>query len=431
MTGIRQSFLISLEAGDEFSKGKCPTYKWVAPPPGSYFNSTHNRQTSRIQSAGSKYWDTVAYGNLTGQWDWTFTLDYKYLTPLLMVFDKYETHKVNANRVDVNGDSYWGYRYTFSKENNGRVPSFTVRRKILNYMAGGPVYSDEMVELRGCVCKNFRFTKSEGSSQVNVTMTGFYTDEKMITGELPNTDYQEYSGKLVEWMCMFISDDGSSYDYVANTDNLGLSVENNAGAVYNVCSPFAKSYFEGLSDFSFTTSCYSNNPDKYKKRLYFGGDKGWTGSTSNPTDQPLTVMPAAKGLKPLSHIKLVSYSGSCRNSTNAGCSNPFGFDNIPSSDERMDITIDDCVIKSLTWPKGNGGMIQDTISSAECKRVSVTVYIKGAYIEFRPSEADVIHSVDTTMSAYADPVNDIERSSRGCPQPPQEELEPTSEPGNT
>lgn len=431
MTGVRQSFLVSIEARDQFGKGKCANYKWVAPPPGSYFNSTHNRQTSRIQSTGSKRWDTVAYGQLSGQWEWTFTLDYEYLTPLLFAFESYTVSAVDANGnvvpeiidseddppVPIPNPNIRGYKYSFKKDNAGKVPSFTVRRKILNYMAGGPTYSDEIVELRGCVCKSFRFNKTDASSQISVTMTGFYADEKMITGELLNTDYQPYNGFLSEWMCMYVSDDpdvsNPVYDYVANTDNLGVSVENNAGAVYAVCSPFAKNYYEGLSDFSFTTSCYSTNPDQYKRRLYYGGYKGWTGSTSSGV---LTSRPLAKGMRPIPAIKLIAYSGSNRNPPSGSSSSDDEPDH-PTDDEvaknstyRLEFNIRDCVIKSMTWPKGNGGKIQDSISSAECKDISLDVYIKKAKIFFDPSEAGVAHSVES-----ANVVDNIPRTG-GCGQ---------------
>lgn len=413
MTGIRQSFIIGREALGYFGKGPCADSKWVAPPPGSYFNSTHNRSTSRIQSTGSKRWDTVAYGSLTGQWDWTFNLDYKYLTPLLFVFENFDVKAVLEDGTEVSVDSpaaenAVGYYYNFSKMDTGRIPSFCVRRKILNYMTGGPVYSDEVVELRGCVCKSFRFTKSDSTSQISVTMTGFYADEKMVTGELDSTDFQTYEGNLVEWMCMYVADQGDDYKYVANTDNLGVSIENNANAVYTVCSPFAKTYFEGLTNYSFNTSCYSTDPDQYKKRLYYGGYKGWTGSTKESAGQPLVARPIAKGMRPIPKIKLVSYSGSVRPANSSDEPPSPIADVIKTSDHRLELLIDECVIKSMTWPKGNGGKLQDSISSAECKEMSLKIFVKGDYLEFDPVNADVIHQVTSS-----DPVADIIRQP-GC-----------------
>lgn len=389
MTGIRQSFIVSLEANGEFGKGKCPMAKWVSPPPGSYFNSTHNRQTSRIQSTGSKRWDTVAYGSLSGQWEWTFNLDYKYLTPLLFAFENYEAVPVNGQGAEVSSTNATGWLYKFSKMDASKVPSFTVRRKILNYMAGGPMYSDEIVELRGCVCKNFRFTKSESTSQVAVTMTGFYADEKMMTGALDATDFQDYEGDLVEWMCMYVND-GDGDKYVANTDNLGVTIENNTAPVFNTCTPFAKNYSEGLSNYSFTTSCYSTDPDQYKRRLYYGGNKGWDG-TKGTSKGALESRPQAKGMAPIKNIKLISYSGTIRESPSEDEVEVA----IAESDHRLELNIHECVIKSMTWPKGNGGPIQDSISSAECKEMDLAVFIKGPYIEFNPCVEGVVHDVDS------------------------------------
>lgn len=397
MSGIRQSFVFAFEADGEFGKGKCKDDKWITPPPGSYFNSTHNRQTSRIQSMGSKRWDTVAYGALSGQWEWTFNLDYRYLSPLLLVFEKYVTTPVEKTIDDH--ESIVGYEYSFSKIDSGKVPSFTVRRKVLNYMAGGPKYSDEIVELRGCVCKNFRFNKPEGSSQVSVTMTGFYVDEKMVTGGLNATDFADYKGDLVEWMCMYVKD-GDKYEYSANTDNLGISIENNTAGVYNTCSPFAKNYSEGLTNYSFTTSCYSTDPDQYKRRLYYGGKRGWTGSTKKDI---ITSRPQAKHMAPIPAIRLMSYCGSVRDSPAEDEMSVE--DAIEKSTHRLTIDISECVVKSMTWPKGNGGPLQDSISSAECKEIKMTVYIEGPMLEFGPSE--------TTKEVYYIDSPDVESLNRG------------------
>ena len=74
MSSIRQSFLISLE--DSFGGGIGSGNEWIAPPPGAYFDSTDARQTTRVQSTGSKTWDTFAYGRMNGSWNMTFMLDY-------------------------------------------------------------------------------------------------------------------------------------------------------------------------------------------------------------------------------------------------------------------------------------------------------------------------------------------------------------------
>ena len=93
MTSARQSQVIVLEK--EFGKGRPygangrPLADWIHVPPGSFMQFTLQRATTRINTSGSKFFDSVAYGQLRGKWDWNFVLDYNYLEPLLLVFDKY------------------------------------------------------------------------------------------------------------------------------------------------------------------------------------------------------------------------------------------------------------------------------------------------------------------------------------------------------
>ena len=347
MTGIRESFVFALE--DTFGDGKATNKPWIAPPPGSFFNSGHNRQATKIYTVGSKFFDTVAYGQLNGTFNWTFVFDYYYLEPLQLVFE----------RTGVTpADDGIHFTHTFEKYNNTRVPSFTVRRKILNEMAGGPQYSDEITELRGCVVRNISFSKASGTSQLQVTMTGFYTDERMYKGDLDATDYKEYSGKLSEYMCMFVGSISDDH-YVANTESLEFSIENNSDAIYNTCSPFAKLYYEGRTNCTFGTTCYSNNPSNYKQRVYSGGfdDK--------------QLRPLAKGLKPIPLITLAAYDKSIRDDDYWDIVNYETA--LTQSDESMTVTLTDVVIKSLTWPKGNDQKLQDTISSAECRNIRLDI----------------------------------------------------------
>ena len=347
MTGVRESFIFALE--DAFGEGKGNANPWIAPPPGSFFNSTHSRQATKIYTVGSKFFDTVAYGQLNGSFNWTFNFDYYYLEPLQLAFEK-------VGYVPSADGTH--YTHTFEKVNNMRVPSFSVRRKILNQMAGGPDYSDEITELRGCVVRNISFSKAAGTSQLQVTFTGFYTDERMYKGELDATDYKPYEGKLSEYMCMFIGDVGSDA-YVANTESLEFSLENNSDAVYNTCSPFAGIYYEGRTNVTFGTTCYSNNPSNYKQRVYSGGYKNDV------------FKPQAKGLKPIPKVTLAAYDKSIRDDEYGDIDNYSQA--LADSDESMVVEITDVVIKSLTWPKGNDQKLPDTISSAECRNLKITI----------------------------------------------------------
>lgn len=347
MTSIRQSICYSLE--DSFGKGKGANKYWLAPPPGSYFTSTHNRQASRIQSTGSKTFDTFAYGTLQGSWEWTFMLDYEYLEPLNLVFEKCTKTTVSAET----------YEYTFSKENNFRVPSFCVRRVVLNSMANSSRTNiDEVVELRGCVCKSITFSRSAGSSQMQVSMSGFYADEQMVLGNWNMTDFRQYAGNLVEYACLFIGDYTVDTNYVANTESLTVSIDNSAEAVYNTCTPFAKEYYEGLTTYSFSTTAYSNDPDHYKRRVYTGG-------------HALADMPLSKGLAPVNLMHILSYNAEVdrfdNNTPNTYASQSDAYAN---ADKSLDIEITKCVLRSLQWQNGDGSKLQDSISSAECQKIT-------------------------------------------------------------
>jgi len=365
---VRQSFCFRPEK--EFGKPNTYTQaeidagadKWIAVPPGSFINTTHNRGAARINTAGSKIWDTVAYGQLTGSFEWTFMLDYNYLEPFYFLFEDFSE---TANE------------HVYAKKNNGRIKSFTIRRKMLNTIAGGPEGMDEMEDVYGCVARNLSFSKAAGSSQISVRITGFFVDERMVTGTLEATDYTEYRGELAEFLCMFVGDNASDTladcDYVANTDSLEISIENNSEAIYNTCSPFASQYYEGITNYAFSTSCYSNNPDHYKRRVYTGGNT-------------LANRPLSKGMKPLAKIILVAYNSSAREYDTTSGEPPVtthveDYDvtaadikaAVARSSKTLTFDISQCVIRSLTWPKGDGSKIMDNISSAECRKITMTV----------------------------------------------------------
>ena len=394
MTAIRVGFLFALESS--YGMGKGESYEWIAPPPGSYISTQHHRAAQRIQSTGTKFWDTVAYGKLTGSFTWTFTMDYKYLEPFFLVFEQYVDPTVSSGEGDVGSKYYHTQDYhTFAKQDGKRMPSFVIRRKILNHITNGVNNTDEMTELRGCVVRNFRVSKASNTSQINIEMTGFYANEVMVEGYLPTTDYQAYDGQLSEYMCMFTADDNvnvdNQYSYVANTDSLSLGVSNNADAIYTTCSPFAKNYYEGTSDFEFSTSCWSNDIHRYKTRLYKGG-KQYTGAVNN------TYYPQTKNLAPLPGIKLYSYDG-----TQQGNNDETGIINTIQNSEHVSVfNIRDCVIKSLTWPKADGSKIQDVISSAECRNIWLEV--KSAPDDgksFNPAASSVQNGVESLdIGAY-------------------------------
>lgn len=364
MTGIRGSFVFCRER--TFRGGKDKDDRWISPPAGSFLSSTHNRSTQKLYSAGSKFYDTVAYGQLSGSWEWTFTLDYDYIEPLCLVFE--------SASVDTKKDEKTGVEtstYTFTKSNNKKVPSFCIRRKILNDLTTGfdKKVSDETIEYYGCVVKTARFSKSAGASQVGVTLSGFYCDEQMVLDNLDSTDYKEYEGELVEFSCLFAGD-VTDDNYVANTESISLGIENSAAAIYTTCTPFAKDYCEGQTSYTFGTTCYSDDPDRYKVRLYGGGvRKQEKGSTAR------TLSPGSKRMKPISQMNIISYTSELDDDAFAGDTGQNnGIKGVyEGSDKSARITLTDVVIKSLTWQKGDGSKLQDQINSTEFRKMELVI----------------------------------------------------------
>lgn len=353
MTGIRSSFVFCKE---ETYKGGIPDEKkWISPPAGSFLSTTHNRSTQKVFSTGTKTYDTLAYGQLSGSWEWTFTLDYDYIEPLFLIFEDVKCTIDDEKKVAT---------YTFSKANNMRVPSFTIRRKILNNITNGTEdVLDETIIYKGCVVKTARFSKAAGASQVGVSLSGFYATEETTLGDLATTDYQEYTGELVEFSCMFAGPiDGDNY--VANTESLSLGIENSASAIFSTCTPFASDFAEAQTSYTFGTTAYSNDPLRYKMRMYGGGLRAGTSGT---------VRPKAKGMRPIPEVHLASYTGELDDMEfGAGSENPIKtvFD---ESAYNLDIKLEDLAIKSLTYQKGDGSKLQDQINSTEFRKMSITI----------------------------------------------------------
>ncbi len=339
MSGIRSSFVFCKE--DSFKGGKPDGCSWISPPPSSFLSTTHNRSTTRLYSSGSKYWDTVAYGQMSGSFEWTFTADYSYIEPFLLCFES-ASHKDGV--------------YTLSKVNNRRIPSFTILRKTLNRnFSYDPDVKDETIVYKGCVIKTVRFSKSAGASQLNVTMSGFYALESADDSDLDATDYKDYNGQLMEFQCMFIGSI-SSENYVANTESLSLGIETSASAIYSTCTPFASEYNEGQTSYTFGTTCYSNDPSHYKRRLYSGGYDN------------TTLSPMSKGMKPIPKVLLATYDGNLSDDESKNIADVYA-----SSSKSSVFTLTKVVIKSLTWQKGDGSKLQDQINSTEVQKVDLVI----------------------------------------------------------
>lgn len=381
MTGIRQSIVFSEES--TYAQGKKSGSYWVAPPPGTFFTSTHNRDVQRVQTTGSKFWDAQAYGKLSGSWSWTFTFDYEYLEPFYFAFESVSRADPPSELLGqtLEGSGTSGKLYTFEKINNARVKSFTIRRKINNVMVGGS--NNEITELTGCVVKEVSFSRTAATSKIDVTLSGFYANEVLVTDNSPNiwpTDYQDYNtdngnGGLVEYSCLYIgdmSDNGGIY--MANTESVGIKMENSAGQVYSICSPFASNYYEGLTNISFSTTCYSTDPLQYKTRLYSGGftNRPPDGSGSSP------YRPMSKGMKPVPSMCLACYSNQIiKDDPQYNSTDTLPYENVKTmfskSKNIVAFELTQVVIKSMPWQKGDGSKLQDTISGSEVQKLKMYV----------------------------------------------------------
>ena len=339
MTLIRKSAIFSKEGA--FGQGKGSDYAWFPFPPGYKFSHTPSRATTRIQTTGTKRFDNIAYGTFSGTWEVTYMMDWNYLEPLQMVFETYTPAPV-AGKTGL-------YEHTFRKADNKRIESYCIREAYDNTMAGGR--EDEVIELRGCVARSVTFSKASGSSQTQVTISGFYGFNESYIGQIEHLDYERYTDvNLMEYMCLFIG--GLEDDnYIANTESLTISIDNSAEAIYNICSPFPGEYIEGVTNYTFSTVALANDPRHYRLRLNSGGKDN------------THYYPMSKGLAPISEMHMISYNEEAREHDNSRVA---AFE---AADNSLDIRVSDCEIKSVPYPNGDGSKLEDSISSSMCSEI--------------------------------------------------------------
>lgn len=342
MTAYRQSMIYALESTYGAGPG---ANSFISPPPNTFFTSTHTRSTSIYYAEGTKNWEVVTYGQMQGSWSWSFILDYEYPEPLALFFDSVVTTSTSS-----------GKKIEFSKSSTKRVPSFCVQRKILNNVAGGPSGKDETVVLKGCVARDITFNRSGAGAQIVVSMSGFYADEEMTLSSLTATDYASYTGDPVEYACLMIGSEDVAY-----TEQISISISNNASPIYSVCSPFAQNYYEGPTSYRFGTTAYSNNPERYKRRLYSGGKDN------------RHLKPMGKDLAPVPEMSIKCYTYSDHNDPTIDAIVTGKDTSVDTSSKSITFTMTDVIIKSLTWEKGDGQKLMDTISSADVKKIKIVL----------------------------------------------------------
>ena len=329
--------------------GKPSGKQWIAPPAGTFVSFTLDRAVTKITAEGSKFAQDFAMGQVSGSFSWSFYADYDHIEPFYLAFEDYQCQTLENGL----------YQHSFAKVNNKKIKSFTMRVKQLNRISGGYAGDDEVTELRGCFVKSVKFSSSAGTSQVQVSMSGAFADARTWVGDLMTTDYTEYDGELWEFTCLFFGTDANNDSYVDLVDSLSVSVDNNAEMLYSVCSAFANSYYEGTANFSLSASCYSNDPERFRLRSYTGGQSVATGSP---------VSPWAKGLEPCADMMIYSYNLSVHD----GDAEDIGTA-IKESTRTAAFHVEDCVFKSTQWPAGDGSKLQEQLSSAECRKISLTI----------------------------------------------------------
>lgn len=340
MTGIRYSVAVA----GETTFGVAGT-KFFTLPAGAYMSATYNVSTETVYSPGSKFFDTVVYGKVSGSFEISYTMSYEHMELLRFAFEDYDVTELENGK----------YKHTFSKANNARIQPFTIRRKTINDITGPTAGQDETTLFKGCVIKSVRISQSSGSGKMSVTMSGYFQNAETTLGNLNTTDYREFDGQVVEWACLFIGDKD-----VANVESLTLSIDNGAGMQYTTCRDTAVNYYEDKSSFQFGMTCYSNDFLRYKALVYTGGQDASNAKNGN------AYRPLCKNRHPIPRMAMRSFD-TCRGE---GETVYAAFERAGKS---LTFNIEDCIVKSATWQKGDGSRMLDQMSSAECKRISIEV----------------------------------------------------------
>ena len=348
MTGVRYSVAIAEESTFGDGAGSNKFYTLSA---GAYMSATANISTETVFSPGSKFFDTAIYGRLSGSFEIDFVLSYEYLGLFKLVFEGYS---VEAQK-DSKGAPTGRYIHTFTKANNKRIGSFTIRRKTLNKITGPTAGSDEATEFRGCVIKSLRISQSSGSSKLSVTLSGYFKEPITDLDSLSKTDFKEFEGQPVEWACALFDD-----KYVKTVESLTLSVDNGMNMMYTTCRDTSINYYEDKSSFQFGMTTYSNDFTRVKGRALSGGQDASNAASGTKYKN------MCKNKKPLKSIKMLSFNTCAEGSDGVLAA----YNAAPLS---VMFNIEDCIVKSATWQKGDGSRMLDQISSAECKKISMVV----------------------------------------------------------
>ncbi len=352
MTAIRYSIRIGKESS--YGSGKPSNDIWYDLPPGTKMSATHNVSTETVYSAGSKFFDTAVYGATSDSWELSFDMDYEHIWPFEMIFEK---HTVSEKPNEETGM----YTHTFEKENGSWIQPFVIERTTINNITGGSYGKNEVTTFSGCVAKSIRISRSSGSSsKATVTISGAAKKPTTKLSDTYTSSFKEYKGHLVEFACMFYGT-----EYVANIESMTIGIDTGANVRRSTCTPFPVGYYEDKTSFQFGMTTYANDPKRYMLRVYTGGN-GYDGArTSEKGADPEVYDPMCKNKVPCPKISMKSFDTCCTDG-----------EKIDQAIKRAKMTaifdIEDCVLKSTTWQKGDGRLL-DQMSSAECKKITLTI----------------------------------------------------------
>ena len=348
MTGIRYAVSVA----EESTFGVKGTDYFVLPP-GAYMSATYNVATETVYAPGSKLFEDVVYGRVSGSFEISCNLSYEHLGIFRFLFEDYKPEAI----LGEDGKTPTGlYRHTFRKANNKRIGSFTIRRRTLNKITSVDAGDDETTYFLGCVLKSCRISQASGSGKMTATFSGYFSDTNTVLGELKTNGYKEFEGQNVEWSCMFIGD-----KYVANVESLTLSIDNGSGMQYTTCKSTSVNYYESTSAFQFGMTCYSNNFERYKALVYSGGQDPSVVKNGN------VYKNMCKNKHPIPQLSMRSFN-TCHEDTDADLSAT-----IDRATKSLTFNIEKCVVKSATWQKGDGSRMLDQMSSAECRKIEMVV----------------------------------------------------------
>lgn len=359
MTGVRQSILVGKETS--FGSGQKKD-KWISLPPNFFVQATASVSTTELYSEGSKFFDTVDYGQFSGSWEMSFAMDYDHLALFEMVFDTVSSDTDTTAPVGTTR-----YKHRFSLKNNATVPSYVIKGVILNKITSGGG-KNERYTLKGCVAKNIRFSRSSGAARTTVTISGFYADEEVELTDDNTSYFDEYDGSLVEFSCLF-KGEVSEADYMSNVESITVGLDIGINPVYATCRGTAVGYNFGKADIQLGMTAYANDFERYRINVMGGGKE-----TTRIENGSYKFM--CKQKRPMPKMTIASFT-ECYDSKTS-------FNGVMNkSDRSVAFILEDVVMNSFTRQKGDGSRLIDQMSSSKCRKFTLEVINEHADLGYR------------------------------------------------